>query len=103
MNHLTSETFDANARAALANDQLRGALHRATSLFGTRRREAASSLSNWEELRSHARAIKDETLLHLDRYLEQFTSNAEAAGAQVHWACDAVQACDIIARIAAQR
>jgi L-lactate dehydrogenase complex protein LldF len=103
MNHLTSETFDANARAALANDQLRGALHRATSLFGTRRREAASSLSNWEELRSQARAIKDETLLHLDRYLEQFTAKAEAVGAQVHWARDAAEANSIVCRLAQER
>jgi len=103
MNHLTPETFDANARAALANSQLRGALHRATSLFGTRRREAASNLSNWEDLRSQARAIKDETLLHLDRYLEQFAANAEAAGARLHWARDAVEANSIVCRLAKER
>jgi L-lactate dehydrogenase complex protein LldF len=103
MNHLTSETFDANVRAALANDQLRGALQRATSLFGRRRREAANSLDNWEELRTQARAIKDETLLHLDRYLEQFTARAEAAGAQVHWARDAAEANRIVCRLAKER
>jgi len=37
MNHLSSETFDENAKAALADVQLRGALRRATSLFGKRR------------------------------------------------------------------
>lgn len=103
MNHLTPETFAANARAALVNDQLRGALHRATSLFGTRRREAASGLPDWEALRSQARAIKDETLLHLDRYLEQFTANAEAAGAQVHWARDGREANSIVCRLARDR
>jgi len=103
MDHLTSETFDANARAALANPQLRGALHRATSLFGIRRREAASGLSNWEELRSQARAIKDETLLHLDRYLERFAANAEAAGARLHWARDAAEANGIVCRLAKER
>jgi L-lactate dehydrogenase complex protein LldF len=103
MNHLTSETFDANARAALANDQLRGALLRATSLLGTRRREAASSLSNWEELRSQARAIKDDTLLHLDHYLLEFTANAELAGAQIHWARDAAEANGIVCRLAKER
>jgi L-lactate dehydrogenase complex protein LldF len=103
MEPLTSETFDANARAALANDQLRGALHRATSLFGMRRREAANSLDHWEELRTQARAIKDETLLHLDRYLEQFTANAEAAGAQVHWTRDAAEANRIVCRLAKER
>ena len=67
MSHLSSETFDENAKAALADTQLRGALRHATSLFGKRRLEAASNLDNWEDLRTHARGIKDEVLLHLDR------------------------------------
>src|SRR5437667_6905452 len=103
MNHLTAETFDANARAALTDTQLRGALRKATSLFGERRREATRSLPDWEELRSQARAIKDETLLHLDRYLERFESNAEKAGAQIHWARDAGEANTIVCRLARER
>ena len=103
VNHLTSETFDANARAALADVQLRGALRKATSLFGERRLEATKSLPNWEDLRSQARAIKDETLLHLDRYLEQFEANAEKAGAQIHWARDATEANTIVCRLARER
>jgi L-lactate dehydrogenase complex protein LldF len=103
VNHFTAETFDANARAALTDAQLRGALHKATALFGERRREAARSLPNWEELRSQARAIKDETLLHLDQYLEQFESNAEKAGAQIHWARDAAEANAIVCRLARGR
>src|SRR5215831_10757830 len=100
MNHLTAETFDANARAALNDAQLRGALRNATSLFGKRRLAAARSLSNWEDLRSEARRIKDETLLHLDKYLEQFTANAEAAGAEIHWARDAAEANQIVKELA---
>ena len=100
MDHLTSETFDANARAALNDAQLRGALKNATSLFGKRRLAAAHSVSNWEDLRSEARRIKDETLLHLDKYLEQFTVNAEEAGAQIHWARDAAEANAIVKEIA---
>ena len=75
MNHLSSETFGENARAALADVHLRGALKNATSLFGERRKSAAASLPNWEELRNQARAIKDETLSHLDKYLEEFVRN----------------------------
>ncbi len=100
MSHLTSETFDANARAALGDTQLRGALRNATSLFGERRLAAARGLANWEELRTEARAIKDEVLLHLDRYLEQFVSNAEMRGAKVHWARDAAEANQIVCRLA---
>ena len=103
MNHLSSETFDENAKAALADTQLRGALRNATSLFGKRRLEAARSLSNWEDLRTQARAIKDEVLLHLDRHLETFAANAEKRGAVVHWARDAAEANEIICRLARER
>jgi L-lactate dehydrogenase complex protein LldF len=103
MNHLSSETFDENAKAALADVQLRGALRNATSLFGKRRLEAARGLDNWEDLRTHARAIKDEVLLHLDRYLETFVANAENRGAVVHWASDASEANSIICKLALDR
>jgi L-lactate dehydrogenase complex protein LldF len=103
MNHLSSETFKENAKAALADVQLRGALKNATSLFGERRKEAAAGLANWEDLRSQARAIKDEVLLHLDRYLEEFVANAESRGAQVHWARDAAEANSIICGLATER
>ncbi len=96
-------TFDRDARAALADGQLRGALRQATTLFGERRRAALAIVPDWENARDRARAIKDETLEHLDRYLEEFVANAERAGAQVHWARDAREACDIIGGIAERR
>ena len=85
-------SFDSGVRAALADGQLRGALRQATTLFGERRRAALATVPDWEEARDRARAIKDETLLHLDRYLEQFAASAERAGARVHWARDAAEA-----------
>ena len=102
MNHLSSETFDQNAKAALADSHLRGALKKATSLFGERRKAAAASLPNWEDLRSEARAIKDEVLSHLDRYLEEFVASAESRGAKIHWARDAAEANSIICGLAAE-
>src|SRR6185503_5135949 len=103
MNHLSSETFDENAKIALEDVQLRGALRHATSLFGKRRLEAARSLNNWEDLRTRARAVKDEVLLNLDRYLETFVANAEKRGAVVHWAIDAAEANAIICKLARDR
>ena len=103
MSHLTTETFDSNARDALVDVQLRGALRNATSLFGKRRLAAARGLENWEDLRTQARAIKDDVLLHLDRYLEQFVSNAELRGARVHWARDASEANQIVCDLARQQ
>ena len=96
MNQLTSETFDRNARTALKDVQLRGALKNLASTFGDRRRTAIASVENWEDLREKARSIKDETLLHLDVYLEKFAENAENAGATIHWARDGKEACQIV-------
>lgn len=94
-----SETFDLNAQAALGNVELRAALHNAMGLFSERRQAAISGIENWEALRTKARAIKDETLAHLDEYLSEFADNAERAGATVHWAQDAEAANNIILEI----
>ncbi|HET7038006.1 MAG TPA: LUD domain-containing protein, partial [Thermomicrobiaceae bacterium] len=42
---------------------------------------------------------KAETLASLDRYLEAFAENAERAGARVHWARDAGEACEVVVEI----
>jgi L-lactate dehydrogenase complex protein LldF len=96
MNHLTTETFDQNARDALNDPQLRTALRKLARTFGDRRQAVLDSVDNWEDLREKARAIKDETLAHLDKYLEVFADNAERAGAKIHWAHDAAEACEIV-------
>jgi L-lactate dehydrogenase complex protein LldF len=80
----------------LNDPQLRAALRNLATTFGERRKRAITTVRDWEGLRYQARAIKDETLAHLDVYLEQFTTNAEKAGAKIHWAADAVEACRIV-------
>jgi len=55
-----------------------------------KRDRAARSVPEWEELREQAAKIKSHTMAHLDRYLEQFESNARDKGIHVHWAEDAV-------------
>src|SRR3954447_16768509 len=96
MNHATSERFDKNAREALLDPQLQGALRNLATTFGDRRRVAISSVDDWEGLRERARRIKDETLLHLDIYLEQFAENAEKHGVKIHWARDGREASSIV-------
>jgi L-lactate dehydrogenase complex protein LldF len=103
MNHLTTETFDQNARDALKDPQLRTALRNLASTFGDRRQAVLASVDNWEDLRERARAVKDETLAHLDKYLEAFADNAERAGAKIHWAHDAAEACAIVIRLLRER
>lgn len=99
MNQQTSETFDQNAREALIDPQLRGALRNLADTFGARRKVAIKTVDDWEALRERARAIKAETLAHLDVYLEAFAEKAERAGAQLHWARDAAEARAIVLRL----
>ncbi len=103
MNPQTSETFDRNARAALGDVQLRAALRNLVNTFGARRKVAMRSVDDWEGLRERARSIKDETLAHLDKYLEEFADNAERGGAQVHWARDASEACATVLKLVRER
>jgi len=55
----------------------------------TNRDKAVAGVPEWEKLRELASQIKEHTLTHLDRYLEQFEENATKLGTQVHWARDA--------------
>lgn len=103
MEHLTAETFDRNALDALSDTQLRGALRNLAKTFGERRKVAITTVEDWEALREKARAVKDETLAHLDKYLEKFVENAEKAGARVHWARDAKEANSIVLRLLQER
>jgi L-lactate dehydrogenase complex protein LldF len=88
----TSHAFPANARAGLADPVLQRALGLARTGFPARRQQAIERLPEFEELREEGRAIKDQTLLHLDFYLEHYEKNVIAAGGQVHWARDAAEA-----------
>ena len=96
MQQLTAETFDRNARDALNDAVLHGALRNLADNFADRRKVAMASVDDWEGLRERARAVKEETLLHLDKYLLQFVENAENAGATIHWARDGKEACSIV-------
>uniref|UniRef100_UPI0039A74580 lactate utilization protein B n=1 Tax=Ornithobacterium rhinotracheale TaxID=28251 RepID=UPI0039A74580 len=64
-----------------------------------RRDSAAAQIPEWETLRNLASQIKEHTLTHLDRYVEQFASNAEKKGITVHWAKDAAEHNQIVLEI----
>ncbi len=55
----------------------------------SKRDKAVKQVPEWETLRETASTIKDHTLAHLDKYLEQFERNAIDNGVGVHWATDA--------------
>jgi len=95
--YLGMPAFPTAARAAVANSQLRRNLTHATTAIRTKRARAVAELSDWEELRQAAKAIKDHTLAHLDTYLLRLEANVTAAGGHVHWARDAAEANAIVA------
>jgi L-lactate dehydrogenase complex protein LldF len=70
---------------AVATDTIRG-----------RRDRVVADTPDWEELREAARAAREESLLGLDRHLEELEKNVEAAGGIVHWASTGEEACRIV-------
>jgi L-lactate dehydrogenase complex protein LldF len=87
-----SEPFPAAARRGLADTQLRRNLGKATAGIRAKRAAVVAELPDWEELREAGRAIKADTMLGLDRYLEQLEARVRARGGVVHWARDAAEA-----------
>lgn len=95
----TAHQFVANARAALADEQLKVALDHAGTGFVDKRRAALAELPEFESLRQAAREIKDHTLAQLDHYLLRFERQVQSAGGQVHWARDSEEAQQIVVRL----
>jgi L-lactate dehydrogenase complex protein LldF len=91
--------FPEAARTALANDQLRENLGRATATIRTKREKVVAERADWEDLRLAGSAIKDEVLRELPALLEQLELAVTTAGGIVHWARDAAEANAIVARI----
>ena len=89
-------TFASSAPHALADGQLRENLRKATHAIRAKRAAVVGELPDWEELTSAAKAIKEEALLGLDRYLVQLEGAVIRAGGKVHWAQDAEEANRII-------
>src|SRR5215211_5101735 len=85
---------------ALADVPLQAALVRLTSTLLAGNRRGYAALLDSSELRDHAKQIKEHTLAHLDRYLEQLEASVERLGGHVHWAATAEDARAIVAGIA---
>lgn len=96
---IRSPSFKENARAALDDSQLRHALEHVKSGFIVKRAQAAEALPEFEQLRDSAKAIKDETLANLDKYLEAYEAKVTESGGHVHWAESAGDARNIILKI----
>jgi L-lactate dehydrogenase complex protein LldF len=92
----TVASFKDNAKSALADRELQNALGDLQTGFVARRAEVRSRLPEFEALRDVGRDIRDHALANLDLYLEIYEERARAAGAVVHWAPTAADACRIV-------
>jgi len=93
-------SFPQDARAALNNARLQGALTHLKEGFQVKRAAAFAAYPiPFESLREQGRAIKQSALAQLDELLVQFEAQASANGGKVHWARDAAEARDVVTRI----
>lgn len=65
-------------------------------LVRAKRDTMAMQIPEWEDLRELSSKIKRHTISHLDKYLEEFATNAEGNGVIVHWAKDADEHNEIV-------
>jgi L-lactate dehydrogenase complex protein LldF len=97
--HEHHDFLNASAKA-LADPPLQAALIRLTSTLMAGNRRGYAALADSSELRDHAKRVKEHTLAHLDRYLEQLEASVLRLGGQVHWAATAEDARRMVVEIA---
>ena len=92
--------FPTAAREALGDTQLRRNLAHATRTIRDKRAAVVAEVEDWEELRVAGAAVKEAALRDLATHLETLEASLTRAGATVHWARDAEEACAIVAAVA---
>ncbi|MCH8181625.1 MAG: iron-sulfur cluster-binding protein [Proteobacteria bacterium] len=95
----TSANFIANARDAIADDNLQLAIARVGENFGAKRQQAVDKLPEFDALCGRAVEIKDDVLAHLDYYLEVYERAVTASGGHVHWCATVEEACETVLRL----
>src|ERR1700682_3734030 len=85
---------------ALNDPPLQAALVRLTDTLLAANRRGYAALADSDQLRDHAKRIKEHTLAHLDQYLEQLEASVQRLGGHVHWAATAEDARRIVVEIA---
>jgi len=82
----TLEQFKHDAAEKTADLHHRAVIQKAIATYDAAVARGRLRFADWQNARSHAAAIKWETINHLDRYLEQFERNVLANGGHVFWA-----------------
>lgn len=89
--------------AALGDERLRSAVRNATNLMMFGRQIGLAGLTNADECRDAARAIRTRTVQRLPEVLDTWSSALEARGGHVHWARDADEAVAAVLEIVRRR
>ena len=97
---VNSMHFKATSSQKLNDAVLQTAMKKAKGKFVDGRAAAVAEIDVWQDIRTHAAALRDRVIANLDTYLIEFETNAVARGAVVHWAETADEANAIIVRIA---
>lgn len=100
-----SAAFDEKIQTTLADGKLHIAIYTATGRLIEKRRKAITpdGCPDYQDLRTHANAVKRHTIDHLDHYLEEFARNVEAHGGKVVFCKDAQDVADFVLRLAKER
>src|SRR5689334_4332593 len=100
-----SAEFDQKIHATLADAKLQLAIYSSTARLKQHRIDNVSEsvLPDYQELRSHAHALKRHAIEHLDHYLEEFERNVEAHGGKVAYCKDATEVADFVLSLAKER
>jgi L-lactate dehydrogenase complex protein LldF len=97
---IQSMHFKQTASQKLNDAVLQTAMKKAKGKFVDGRAAAVAEVDAWQDIRTHAAALRDNVIANLDAYLIEFEKNATARGAVVHWAETAEEANAIIVNIA---
>jgi L-lactate dehydrogenase complex protein LldF len=98
-----STEFHARIHETLADARLQTAVLTATGRLKDARIAAITELPDYEELKTHAQALKKHAIAHLDHYLQEFERNVEAHGGKVAYCKDGQAAADFIVALAKER
>jgi L-lactate dehydrogenase complex protein LldF len=100
-----SRQFQQHIHETLGDSRLQDAIYTATGRLKDARLAVISDnvLPDYQELRAQANALKKHAIDHLDYYLEQFQTNAEAHGGRVVYCKDATEVSGFVLSLAKER
>ncbi len=102
--HSQAMFFQVRAGLSVKNKLLQSALQKAKPLFVGKRAKGVAGLADdgldFELLRSTCENIRNRVLTDLDVWLDIFEQRAKASGAEVLWARDGEEICDLVIDVA---